>query len=190
MLILTTERVVLRPWRLQDERELFRYASDPQIGPRVGWKPHENLQESRHILKTVLMVPDVWALELRETGKPIGSIGLHRDRKRNLPPNLVRELGYWLGRPYWGQGLIPETARAVLDYAFSKLQLELVSCSHFLDNNQSRRVIEKLGFQYEGVLRQGFRIYDGSILDLVVYSLTRQEYAHFPKEPYDRKKTP
>ena len=78
----------------------------------------------------------------------------------------------------------------MLDYAFSKLQLELVSCSHFLDNNQSRRVIEKLGFQYEGVLRQGFRIYDGSILDLVVYSLTRQEYAHFPKEPYDRKKTP
>lgn len=183
MLILPTERLILRPWRMQDASELFHYASDLQIGPRVGWKPHANLQESRHILKTVLMTPDVWALELRETGRPIGSIGLHRDRKRNLPPTQVRELGYWLGRPYWGQGLVPEATRAVLDYAFTKLQLELVSCSHFPDNDQSRRVIEKLGFHYEGLLRQGFRIYNGSILDIAVYSMTRQEYGLFFQEP-------
>ena len=177
MKTIETQRLLLRPWREEDLEDLYAYARDPQVGPGAGWKPHESIRESQQILKTVLMVPEVWALELRETGRPIGSIGLHRDRKRNLPASVVREIGYWLGRPYWGRGFMPEAVRAVLDYAFAKLQLELVSCSHFPDNDASRRVIEKLGFRYEGLLRHGFRIYDGSVLDMMVYSMTRQEYS-------------
>ena len=73
---LETKRLLLRPWREEDAPALFRYASDPQVGPRTGWKPHASVEESREIIRTVLSEPDTFAVILRETGEPVGSVGV------------------------------------------------------------------------------------------------------------------
>jgi len=84
---------------------------------------------------------------LKETGLPIGSIGLHH---RDLAEKDDEgELGYWLGVPYWGLGLVPEAAREVLRHAFEDLDLKQVWCAYYEGNERSRRVQEKLGFRHQ-----------------------------------------
>ena len=80
MVTLETRRLLLRPWREEDAPALFRYASDPQVGPRTGWKPHASVEESREIIRTVLSEPDTFAVILRETGEPVGSVGVFPTR--------------------------------------------------------------------------------------------------------------
>ena len=85
-------------------------------------------------------------------------------------------MGYVLSKAYWGQGLMTEAAKEVLRHAFEDLKLEMVTISHFSYNQRSARVIEKLGFHREGVLRKAFLRYDGSLLDDVGYSMTKEGY--------------
>ena len=146
MVTLETRRLLLRPWREEDAPALFRYASDPQVGPRAGWKPHASLEESREILRTVLSEPGTFAVILRETGEPIGSVGVF---PTELPEGKGEsEIGYWIGRPYWGQGLIPEAVEAMLRRQFREMGAERVWCAHFPGNERSRRVQEKCGFRH------------------------------------------
>ena len=77
-MILETERLILRPWRKDDAEDLYTYASDPEVGSPAGWPPHTSVENSREIIRTVLSAPETYAVCLRESGKPIGSIGFHR----------------------------------------------------------------------------------------------------------------
>lgn len=141
-----TERLILRPWREDDAEILYKYASDPDIGLPAGFPPHTSVENSREVIKNVLFAPETYAVCLKEDGKPIGSIGLHRN---DLAENDDEyELGYWIGKPYWGQGLIPEASREILRYAFEDLGMARVWCGHYEGNIKSRRVMEKLGFVY------------------------------------------
>ncbi len=99
----TTERLVLRPWRETDAENLYRYACDGQVGPAAGWKPHESVEESRQIIRTVLSQPDTLAVLLRERPEEtIGSVGVF---PTDAPDGKGEpEIGYWIGRPFWGQG--------------------------------------------------------------------------------------
>ncbi|MBQ3865670.1 MAG: GNAT family N-acetyltransferase, partial [Clostridia bacterium] len=72
-MILTTKRLILRPWDENDASELFRYASDPDVGPAAGWPPHKSEEESREIIRNVLSKPETYAVVLKETGLPVGS---------------------------------------------------------------------------------------------------------------------
>ena len=145
-MIFETKRLVLRPWEASDAAALYRYASDPAVGPAAGWRAHESIDESRLILRTVLSAPETYAVCLKETGEAIGSIGLHRNDLAERKDEL--ELGYWIGRPFWGQGLIPEAARELISYAFETLRIKRLWCGHYEGNTRSRRVMEKLGFSY------------------------------------------
>lgn len=148
-MILTTERLILRPWCEDDARDLYRYASDPRVGPIAGWPPHKSEDESREIIRTVFSAPETYALCLRETGEVIGCIGLQAGDAANVPLHFQeRELGYWLGVPFWGQGMIPEAARALIAHGFQGLGLEAIWCTCRADNAQSRRVMEKCGFTH------------------------------------------
>lgn len=176
--VLETERLILRPWRVEDAPAMFAYAKDPEVGPNAGWKPHESVEESRRILErwTKEDEPDwIWAVTRRGRDEPIGSLGLHEDSVRQGVPGH-RMLGYVLGRAWWGQGLMPEAAGAALDYAFAQARLKLVSVRHFPFNSRSRRVIEKAGFRYEGLLRRFGVRWDGAVLDECFYSMTAGEY--------------
>ena len=160
MRTLETKRLILRAWRLEDAEAMFSYARGEKVGPRAGWKPHENVAESESIIRMFIEEDETWALVLREEGRPIGSVGLHKTREEN-----VRELGYVLSEKYWGRGIMPEAAEAVLRFAFEELGLSKVTVGHFPFNMQSKRVIEKLGFSYTGYFEKAFERFDGVKMD-------------------------
>lgn len=173
---LSTNRLLLRAFTMEDLADFYEYCKDPDTGIHAGWKPHESMEESRDILHHFIEEREVWAICEKQSGKVIGSIGLHRDSKRRRNFNQCRMMGYVLSKAYWGQGLMTEAAKEVLRHAFENLGLEMVTISHFSYNQRSARVIEKLGFHREGILRKAFLRYDGSLLDDVGYSMTREEY--------------
>ena len=146
---ITTERLVLTPWRdcQEDALGLYSYAKDPEVGPRAGWKPHESVEESREIIRNVFMPHAVWAIREKESGRIVGSIGY-----------------------------MTEAAVAVMDYGFREFNLTVMAICTSPDNKRSQRVIEKCGFKFEGRQRRGYRIYDGSDRDNMVYSILREEW--------------
>ena len=147
--MIETERLILRPWREDDAEALFKYASDPDIGPPAGWPPHTSVENSRDIIRTVFSAPETYAVCLKD-GSPIGSIGLKLNGSTDMTDRDDEcELGYWIGKPFWGQGMIPEAAREILRHAFEDLGMEAVWCGYYEGNTKSRRVQEKLGFVYQ-----------------------------------------
>ncbi len=144
-----TQRLILRHWRESDAEDLYEYAKDPLVGPIAGWPPHTSAENSREIIKGVLSAPETYAVVLKDTGKPVGSIGLMVGKQSNLDIGCDEgEIGYWLGVPYWGRGLIPEAVRAIIKYGFENLRLTKIWCGYFEGNDKSRRVQEKCGFRY------------------------------------------
>lgn len=175
MKTLETERLILRPWCEDDADDMFQWAKSPNVGPRAGWPPHENIEKSQSIIKHFIAKDDVWAIVLKEAGKPIGSFGLHNDEKRNNPN--ARCLGYVLSEDYWGKDIIAEATKEVLRFAFEEQDLTLVSVCHYDFNEQSKRVIEKCGFTYEGTLRQAVKLsFANKPYDELCYSMTRAEW--------------
>lgn len=147
-MLLQTERCLLRPWIPEDAPALYRYASDPRIGPIAGWPVHTSEENSREIIRDVLSAEETYAVVWKETGEPVGSIGLMIGTASNLDlPDCEGELGYWIGVPYWGRGLIPEASMEVMRHGFEELHLDAIWCSHFAGNEPSRRVQEKCGFR-------------------------------------------
>ena len=147
--MIETERLILRPWQKQDANDLYTYASDPEVGPPAGWPPHTSVENSREIIKNVLSKPETYAVCPKD-GRPIGSIGLHLNGSTDMTDRDDEcELGYWIGKPYWGQGLIPEASRALLRYAFEELGMRAVWCGYYDGNEKSRKVQTKLGFVYQ-----------------------------------------
>ena len=146
-MILETKRLILRPWEEADAEECYRYAKDPLVGPAAGWPVHTSIENSRQVIRNVLMVPETYAIVLKETGLPVGSIGLHHSDLAKGEEEA--ELGYWIGVPYWGQGLVLEAAREVLRHAFEDLHLERVWCAYYDGNEKSKKVQEKLGFRHQ-----------------------------------------
>ena len=147
--MIETERLILRPWQDSDAEALYTYASDPAVGPPAGWPPHTSVENSREIIKGVLSERETYAICLK-SGKPVGSIGLRLNGSTDMTDRDDEcELGYWIGKPFWGQGLIPEAARELLRYAFEQLGMRAVWCGYYEGNDKSRRVQEKLGFVYQ-----------------------------------------
>ena len=146
---LNTERLFLRPWRESDAEELYKYAQDPRVGPAAGWPPHTSVEDSREIIRTVLSEPETYAVVLLETGEAIGSVGIMLPDHGSAPmTDTEAEIGYWIGVPFWGRGLIPEAVRALLRRCFEQLSRTAVWCGYFDGNEKSRRVQEKCGFIY------------------------------------------
>ena len=144
-----TERLILRPWREDDAESLYKYASDPEVGPKAGWPPHTSVEDSRQIIRQVLSVPETYAVCLKESGEAVGSVGLKMGDATDMTDRADEcELGYWIGRPFWGQGLIPEASRELLRHAFEELNMQAVWCGYYDGNTKSRRVQDKLGFVY------------------------------------------
>ena len=145
-----TPRLILRPWQDSDLEDFYAYASVEGVGEMAGWAHHQSLEESRKILNLFIEGKHTFALELRENGHVIGSLGLEeRDEDLDLPNALEgREIGYVLSKAYWGRGLMPEAVKAAMEYCFRELNFDYLTCGHFVRNTQSARVIEKCGFRY------------------------------------------
>ncbi len=173
-MIIKTERLILRLWKESDAADLFAYAVNENVGPPAGWKPHENISESLSIIRELFIPNKAWAITDRENGKVIGSIGLENDKRR--PGLASKELGYSLAEDYWGRGIATEAAKAVIQFGFRVMQLDMISVCTGNANKRSQRIIEKCGFVYEGVCRRCYKIYDGTVRDSRCYSLFREEW--------------
>lgn len=148
-MILKTERLILRPWEESDAESLYKYAKDDRVGPIAGWPPHTSVENSLEIIKNVLVVPETYAVCLKDDNRAIGSIGLMIGKQSNLDlPDNEAELGYWVGVPFWGQGIIPEAAKELMLHGFKDLKLQAIWCGYFDGNEKSKRVQEKCGFSY------------------------------------------
>ena len=147
--MMQTKRLILRPWQEADAKSLYAYAKDPDIGLPAGWPPHKSVEDSREVIRYVLSAPQTYAVCLKD-GSPIGSISLKLKGSTDMTDREDEcELGYWIGKPFWGQGLIPEAAEELLRHAFEELGMRAVWCGYYEGNIKSRRVQEKLGFVYQ-----------------------------------------
>lgn len=147
--VLTTDRLVLRPFRESDLQDFYEYAKVDGVGEAAGWNHHKNMEESRAVLDMFIRGKKTFALECG--GKVIGSLGIEEYSEKNYPELAAlrgREIGYVLSKDYWGQGLMPEAVQAVIGYLFGTEELDFIICGHFGRNSRSRRVIEKSGFCY------------------------------------------
>ena len=144
-MVLTTERLILRPWEDSDAESLYEYAKDERIGPAACWPVHTSVKNSLEIIRTVLAVPETYAVCLKEDNRAIGSIGLMVGEQSNIGlPDSEAEIGYWIGVPFWGQGLIPEGVREMIS-KFPKVKhvlLENTGHNSFIEAEQ--RVYEQI----------------------------------------------
>ena len=149
-MMIETCRMCLRPWRDEDAPALYRYASDPRVGPIAGWPVRGDGEASREGIRGVLSEPETYAVVLKQSGEPVGSAGIMLPGRGNLPMEPGEaEIGYWIGVPYWGRGLIPESVEALLKRCFTELDCRRVWCVSFEGNQRSERVQEKCGFIYQ-----------------------------------------
>ncbi|MBE6020054.1 MAG: GNAT family N-acetyltransferase [Clostridiales bacterium] len=176
-MILTTERLILRPWEKSDAESLYEYAKDERIGPVAGWPVHTSVENSREIIRDVLSAPQNYAVCLKEDGKAIGSVGLMVGDQSNIGlPDNEAEIGYWVGVPFWGRGLIPEAVREIIRYAFEDLRLDTLWCGYFEGNDKSRRVQEKCGFTYHHTNENAPWVKMNDIRTEHISRLTREEW--------------
>ncbi len=174
-MVLETERLILRPFETGDAADLYAYARDPRVGPAAGWQPHESVEESREIIRTVFSEPGVFAVTLRGEGRAVGSAGFTgRHRKETVGED--DEIGYSLSPAYWGQGLIPEAVEELLQYGFEERGLNTIWCEHYDGNQKSKRVIRKCGFRFRFLRMQRLPAFGNEERLVLVYAMTRREW--------------
>ena len=172
---LRTRRLMLRPFRRSDVGRLVVLAGDRDIAlntlniPHPYERHHGEEWIASHQGQYERRESVTYAITLREGGLLIGAVGLIVDE-----PNEVAELGYWVGKPYWGQGYAAEAGRALVAWGFERLGLHRVHASHFPRNPASGAVLRKIGMRHEGTLREHVKKW-GEHLDLVRYGILRSE---------------
>ena len=146
--VMETSRIILRPWQDSDAAVLYKWASDPDVGPRAGWPPHKSVEESLDVIRTVFRdATKTWAIELKETGEAIGAMGYGPSCNCNLPAREGEPLaGYWVAKPYWNKGICTEALGLMIEHIRKTTDIKSLISGHFVDNPSSGRVMEKCGF--------------------------------------------
>ncbi len=173
---LTSERLILRAFHENDIAAVVRLADDPEIARNTLRIPHPYTEAHARAWLTAQRedartgAGAVFAISRADDGVLMGACGMEifRDHRRG-------ELGYWLGRDFWGRGYTTEAASAVIDWGFTALELNRISAARFSGNGASGRVLEKLGMRREGELRRHvFR--GGEFRDMLMYGILREEW--------------
>lgn len=173
--ILPTERLVLRPYVPGDAARVAELAGDRDVAATTLRIPHP--YDASMAAEWIAGLPAEYAAERAITwaitlggADLIGSIALslHLDHHR-------AELGYWVGKPYWGKGYVTEAARAVMEYGFGALRLHRISAHHMSANPASGAVMKKLGMRHEGILRH-HTLKNGEYHDVECYGVLATEY--------------
>ena len=125
-----TKRLILRKWKDDDAEELYKYASNPDVGPIAGWPPHKSIEESHDVIKNVFNGKEAYAICLKEDGKAIGAIELKLNGHTDMTERDDEcELGYWVGKPFWGCGIMTEAAKEIIRHAYGvEFIKELIDC--------------------------------------------------------------
>ena len=171
----TADQVIRRPV-MKDAKDIFRYASDPEVARYVLWEPHRSLAETRSFVRYLRSriragYPSSWVVALKSTGIVIGTIGFiwYSDENRSA------ELGYSFSREYWNRGFATQALQAVIDALFRSLPVNRLEAQHDVRNPASGRVMEKCGLRQEGILRSRI-LNKGEYVDVALYALLRSDW--------------
>lgn len=173
--VLETDRLILRPVLKRDAKDIFAYASDPEVARYVLWEPHRTVADTRSYIRYIRALyrrgfPASWAVTLRETGRVIGTIGFMWYSEASCSA----EVGYSFSRAFWNRGIATEALSAVIRSVFASLPVNRLEAQHDLRNPASGRVMEKCGMRKEGILRQRMKN-KGEFIDTVLWSILRSD---------------
>lgn len=153
-LVLSTKRLTLRPYTLDDVDVLWPHVSDPRLPVQMSWSSHTSKDETRAFLEYATQslaanTEIIWAIE--DAGTFVGAIGLHGIAWQRAAWRVDRaELGYWVGIPFWSRGYMTEAATEVVRFGFDTLGLHKITVGCIDGNDASRKIIERLGFRFIG----------------------------------------
>lgn len=175
---LETDRLVLRPYTLQDAQAMYdNWAGDSQVTKYLTWESHRNVEETKQILEEWMARYEDrdfynWAIAWKEDpGQPIGNISVVE-----LDADVeCASVGYCLGRKWWRQGVMTEAFGGIIRFLFEEVGLNRIQASHDIENPNSGKVMEKCGLKKEGVLRQSARNCQG-ICDSCIHGLLASDY--------------
>ena len=148
-----TERLLLRKPRMDDAPAIFDgWAQDQEVTRYLTWRPHGQIEQSQEFLQACIRAWESetrfpYMITLKENGQVIGMID-----PRIEGPKVG--IGYGAARAYWGNGYVTEATRAIIEWAFRQPSIYRVYATTDVENTASRRVLEKVGMQCEGILRK------------------------------------
>ena len=145
--MIRTTNLTLRHWKQSDAECLYNLAKSPNIGPIAGWPPHESVEDSLNIIKTVFTRDECYAVIKGDTLIGCVELLIHPNGNHWWGEGSA-ELGYWIGEDYQNQGYATEAAEALIKRAFDELDIKQIYASFKQENQASKRVLEKLGFEY------------------------------------------
>lgn len=171
-----TDRLLLRRFRYDDAEYMFRnWASDSEVAEFLTWPPHESVEVTKILLDNwIARYADLsyynWVIELKDTKEVIGNISVIKLEERIE----AAEIGYCMGKLWWGQAIMPEALKAVIAFLFDEVGLNRIAACHDSNNPKSGKVMVKAGMKFEGVLRAA-AINRHGIYDKVWYSILKNE---------------
>lgn len=165
-----TDRLLLRKFNIRDKEAVLAYGSDEQTLRYLVWPGITDLDAAERVILAYYSKPGVYALELKATGQCIGCLDI-----RIEPRHEKASFGYILNRNFWNQGFMTEALTAILEFCFTRLELNRVEASYYAGNEGSGRVMEKSGMRYEGMAFQEVKI-KGVFQDVVHYGVTKSWY--------------
>ncbi len=171
-----TARLTLRRLELTDAEMMFRnWTSDDHVTRFLRWNAHKTIDETKYMIEQwIHHYQDdstyYWGIYLKD-GEMIGSIGITIISAYDLKG----ELGYKIGSRWWNQGYSSEAAKAVIDYMFRHTDVERIDAYCAIENLASRKVMEKVGMHYEGLLRHYYKTQDG-FHDCPLYGIIRNDW--------------
>ena len=174
---LETERLILRSLTMDDLEFAFQHFGDPMINRYLlDGEPVTRREQAVELINFYLEPTsdtyNRWGIVLKEEGVLVGTCGFHKWERRYFRA----EIGYDLGHAYWGQGIMSEALREALSFGFDHMELNRVDALVYPENTLSIRILERLGFRQEGVLRDYFYA-GGEFYDHLLFSLLKREWA-------------
>ena len=147
-----TDRLLMRPWLTSDAEALYKYASDGRVSEMALWPRHTSVEMSRQVITDFFITnPYTLAIVLKDTNEPIGCIGLVPEGEEHFKTlNNEREVGYWIGHPYWRKGLTTEACLALIAFCRETLGIDSLLITTDERNSASQRIAEKCGFKFIG----------------------------------------
>ena len=171
-----TERLLLRKITLNDASDMFEYASNPEVSEYTMWSTHVSIEDTKYFLKSLTKMYKKrelvdWGIVHKADKKFIGTCGFVEWSMTHSRG----ELGYALSGRYWGEGYMSEAVNAIIEFGFREMLLNRIAARCEVNNIASARVMEKVGMQLEGILRQQLFV-KGRYWDLKIYSILREEF--------------
>lgn len=171
---LETKRLIIRDFNINDLDAYYRLKANHELAYYAGYKPYPDLKSAKYRLQNILMLHDYYAITLKSTGELIGDLNFYTDPIRRSTDSF--QLGFTLDIPFWHKGYMSEALRAFIPYLFNHYNIDILTCVTMIENVSSKHVIEALNFHYDGIIRHYKRLYNGDMVDCMIYTLTNDEF--------------